>query len=637
MKNGISSVFSDGKLNRAFLALFLVGLLFLEPLAAKADFPTNVDKKTVKIARMKPDQRVEHVLSRLSFGARPEDFEKVKEIGVEAYIEQQLNPENIDDRALDARLAKLSTLSLATPALISKYNPPKPAPSPSPAPLPSPDAAKPTTMPKQSEMPSNTISAKPTEMKPDAAPKISALDVPQNPVQPVKSAANTQPTPTPKPTPAPPNPQQVVTELQRAKLLRATYSERQLNEVIIDFWENHFSIYAQKDADRWLLTGFDREAIRPFALGRFRDLLGATAKSPAMLFYLDNWQSSVLHKYPAANGKPARETGGINENYARELMELHTLGVDGGYTQKDVQEIARCFTGWTIYRPNESGLFMFNPGMHDGGEKVVLGQKIPAGGGISDGERVLDILSKQPATARFIATKLARRFVGDNPPLALINQAAKVFLQTDGSIRETLRSILTSPEFFAPTAYRAKVRSPFEYAAAALRLLQAETDADRPVLDWIGRMGEPTFGKITPDGFPEVSTEWLSTNDLLARFNFANALVTNKIKGTRVDINKVLAKADLNDAQAVTRELIQLAFVNNITPQTQAVLDKSVQAAAGKATENKQPVPPKDAAAAADSSVKPKPENLAANIQKFPDYVGEIMTLVIGSREFQTR
>ena len=629
MKKGTSSVFSDGKSQQALLALFLIGLLFVEPLVAKAGLPANDNKKNIKIAKMKPAQRVEHVLSRLSFGARPEDFERVKEIGVEAYIEEQLKPEDIDDQALDARLAKLSTLSLAMPALISKYNPPKPPPPPAPSPFPSPTpnaAAQPPVMSKSGEASSKTNTPMPAEAKAEMKPVDAAKNAPpQAPAQPTKPASVTS------------NPQQVVTELQRAKLLRATYSKRQLNEVIVDFWENHFSIYAQKDADRWLLTGFDREAIRPNALGRFRDLLGATAKSPAMLFYLDNWQSGVLHKYPAANGKPARETGGINENYARELMELHTLGVDGGYTQKDVQEIARCFTGWTIYRPNESGLFMFNPAMHDAGEKTVLGQKIPAGGGLSDGERVLDILAKQPATAHFIATKLARRFIGDNPPAAVVNQAAKVFLQTDGSIRETLRSILTSPEFFAPPAYRAKVRSPFEYAVASLRLLGAETDGDRPLLDWIGRMGEPTFGKITPDGFPEVSSEWLSTNDLLARFNFANALVTNKIKGTRVDVGKILPTVDLNDPQAVTKELVQLAFVNNITAQTQAVLDKSVESAVLKTGAAKPSPLSKDAATVADSASKPKPENPAGNSQKLPDYLGEIMTLVIGSREFQTR
>src|SRR5258705_489901 len=290
-------------------------------------------------------------------------------------------------------------------------------------------------------------------------------------------AASTDKPTTPKPIAPAKNPQMVVTELQRAALLRGVYSQRQLYEVMVSFWENHFSIFAYKDVDRLLAAGFAREAVRSFALGRFRYLLCATAHSPAMLFYLDNWQSSQPRSYPAGNGKPARTTGGINENYARELMELHTLGVNGGYTQKDVQEVARCFTGWTIQKPNEQGLFLYRPGLHDKGEKVVLGHKIAAGG-LADGERVLDILASHPATAHFIATKLARRFISDDPPKAVIDHAADVFLKTDGSIRETLRAIITSPEFFSPAAYRAKIRSPFEYVAAALRALNAESDVD---------------------------------------------------------------------------------------------------------------------------------------------------------------
>ncbi len=471
---------------------------------------------------MNEDQRIAHVLTRLSFGARPQDAARVKAMGIDAYIAQQLNPEAIDDAALDARLAKLPTLALATPTLIEQYNPPKPIATPTPSPMP-------TTSPALSASPMPTASPTPAASMPVMDEMKKSVDEMKKPVD----VTQAKPTAA-KPLPPARNPQQVVTELQRAALLRAVYSERQLNELLVDFWENHFSIYAQKDADRLLLTGFDREAIRPFTLGRFRDLLGATAHSPAMLYYLDNWQSSVLRKYPAANGKPARQTGGINENYARELMELHTLGVDGGYTQKDVQEVARCFTGWTIRKPNEEGLFVFNPAAHDNGEKIVLGQKISAGGGIKDGERVLDILASHPSTARFIATKLARRFISDNPPAAIINRAAAVFLKTDGSISETLRAIINAPEFFSPAAYRSKVRSPFEYAAAAMRALSAETDGQRPVLDWVARMGQPIFGRLTPDGFPDRADEWLSTGALLERFNFANALATNKIKGTHL-------------------------------------------------------------------------------------------------------
>ncbi|HEY2866031.1 MAG TPA: DUF1800 domain-containing protein, partial [Pyrinomonadaceae bacterium] len=461
-------------------SLIISWLLIVQPVAAFASGGVRQSSAAV-------DQRAIQVLSRLSFGARPGDLDAVKKMGVPAYIEQQFSPDSIDDSALQNRLNKLSTLMLSSPTIAELYNPPKPTPTPSPA------VAK----------TEQSVAAGSIMPEPIATPAVSA-----------------SPTPTPKPTPPPKNPGMVVGELQRAKLLRAVYSERQLYEVMVDFWENHFSIFANKDADRLLLTGFDRDSIRPFAMGRFRDLLGATAHSPAMLFYLDNWTSSVVHNYPATKDRPARSTGGINENYARELMELHTLGVGGGYTQQDVQEVARCFTGWTIRRPDQEGLFFYNPAQHDNGEKTVLGQKIPAGGGVADGERVLDILAKSPATAKFVVTKMARRFVGDKPPASLVNRASAIFLKTDGSISETLRSIITSPEFFNQTAYRTKVKSPFEFVASALRATDAETDAGAPVLGWISRMGQPVYGHVTPDGYPDMSTAWLSNNDLLARFNF---------------------------------------------------------------------------------------------------------------------
>ena len=429
--------------------------------------------------------------------------------------------------------------------------------------------------------------------------------------------------PSPKPTPPPKNPQMVVTELQRAKLLRAVYSEQQLDELMVDFWENHFSIFASKDDDRYLLTGFDRETIRPFALSRFRDLLGATAHSPAMLFYLDNWRSSVPRPYPAKGEKPAGVDGGFNENYARELMELHTLGVDGGYTQKDVQEIARCFSGWTIQKPNEQGLFLYRPGLHDDGEKVVLGHKILPGGGIADGERVLDILATHPATARFIATKLARRFISDDPPQPVVDRAAAVFLKTDGSIRETLRAIITSPEFFSTSAYRAKVRSPFEYVAAAMRAMGAETDGDRPVLDLIGRMGQPLFGRITPDGYSDRAEQWLSSGAMVVRLNFAGALATNRIKGTSVKFDHLLKGADENNRTSIASKLIGLTLFGDVSDHTRAALAKAFESESPVVS----PAPP-NVPVAFDAKAGPPPP---------ATYISELVTLLIGSPEFQRR
>jgi len=433
------------------------------------------------------------------------------------------------------------------------------------------------------------------------------------------------PAASPRPTPPPKNPQMVVTELQRAKLLRAVYSEQQLYELMVDFWENHFSIFANKDDDRYLLTAFDRETIRPFAMGRFRDLLGATAHSPAMLFYLDNWRSSVPRPYPAKGDKPAGVDGGFNENYARELMELHTLGVDGGYTQKDVQEVTRCFTGWTIQKPNEQGLFLYRPGLHDDGEKVVLGHRILPGGGIADGERVLDILATHPATARFIATKLARRFISDEPPPLVIDRAAAVFLKTDGSIRETLRAIIASPEFLSAPAYRAKVRSPLEYVAAALRATNAETDGDRPVLDLIGRMGQPLFGRITPDGYADRAEQWLSGGSMVARLNFAAALANNRIKGTKVDAATLLAGVDRTRKDEVTARLIQLVLAGDASSRTRAALEKIDEGTNQPAVE-----PNANANVVANYTANSLPPEMAA-------YIPNLITLLIGSPEFQHR
>ncbi|MBS1793549.1 MAG: DUF1800 domain-containing protein [Acidobacteria bacterium] len=547
-------------------AALLTALLFFEPVVLRAGTPDGGAKKALT-----ESQRARHILSRLTFGGRAADFEKIRRIGVKAYVDEQLNPETIDDSALDKRLARLPTLTLSTPLLAAQYNPPKPKPTPSPAPTPSP------------------------------SPSPTPADTPKP-----------APTPTPKPPPPPKNPQMVVNELQRAKLLRAVYSERQLDEVLVDFWENHFSIYAGKDADRWLLTSFDRDAIRPYAFGRFRDLLGAVAHSPAMLFYLDNWQSRAERVYPATKDKPERKTGGINENYARELMELHTLGVDGGYTQRDVQEVARCLTGWTIRKPNEEGLFMFDPQMHDNGEKIVLGQKIPAGGGIADGEKVLDILAKHPSTAKFIATKLARRFLGDDPPAAVVNQAAQVFLKTDGSIRETLRSIVTSAAFLSPAVYQAKIRSPFEFAAAALRITDAETDGGNPVLGGIAKMGQPLFGHLTPEGFTEKSRDWLAPGALLERLNFAVALAANQLKGTTIDARKLLGDADFARPAEVSEKLAALILRNELSPASKAEFDKIAGGAAGAA-------------------------NDPTNRNRPPLYVTELLALALGAPEFQRR
>jgi uncharacterized protein (DUF1800 family) len=560
-------------------------------------------------ASVSETQKVRQVLSRLTFGARPGEFDRVKKMGFEAFINEQLNPDGIDDSVLQKRLEKLPTLNLSTPMLAEQYNPPKPPPTPTPSSTPV-TAVPPSKMvAMDGKMESMSDASKATMMTEASTAE--------------ETKPSPSPTPKPTPTPVPKNPGMALTDLQRAKLLRAVYSQRQLNEVMVDFWENHFSIYGNKDATRWMLTSFDRDTVRPFAFGRFRDLLGATAHSPAMLFYLDNWQSSLLREYPATKDKPARKSGGINENYARELMELHTLGVDGGYTQRDVQEVARCFTGWTIRKPNEEGLFVYNPGMHDNGEKTVLGVKIPAGGGISDGERVLDILAKSPATARFIATKMARRFLGDDPPAAVVEKAAKTFLATDGSITETLRSIIASPAFFNTANYRTKVKSPFEYVVSALRATNAETDGNRPILDWITKMGQPVYGRVTPDGYPDKNSEWLSNNDMLARFNFASAFALNNIKGTTIDAAKVVPNG--TDPSKAADAIADALIIGEVSDKTRSALEKL--AADFTKTSTASIIP----AGAANLTAPATPESRAKALN------GQLVALALGSPEFQRK
>ena len=587
------------------ISVLLTTFLFCQPTFLLIGNAQGRKQRGERKSAMPDDQRIAHVLSRLTFGARPGDLERVKTMGIEAFIAQQLDADSIDDTGAIAKLKKLPTLGMATPVIIEQYTPPKPAVVPSPSPA---KASDNVTAPAQKAI---------AEAPQSANPGMPAM---QNEMQNAKKedAGGTPALPAAKPTPPPKNPYMVITDLQRAKLLRAVYSERQLYEVMVDFWENHFSIFANKDDDRYLLTSFDRETIRPFVMGRFRDLLGATAHSPAMLYYLDNWRSSVPRPYPAKGDKPAGVDGGLNENYARELMELHTMGVDGGYTQKDVQEVARCFTGWTIEKPNQEGLFLYRPGLHDNGDKIVLGHKILAGGGIADGERVLDILATHPATARFIATKLARRFISDDPPNSAIDRATEVFLKTDGSIRETLRALITSPEFFAATTYRAKLRSPFEYVAAAMRALNADTDGDRPVLDAIGRMGQPVFGRITPDGYADRADQWLSSGAMVGRFNFASALATNRIKGTKIDFEKLLSGIDPANKVQIASRLAQLTFASS---ETRTELEKVL-------------VSPPPGAIVAPSSA---PNLSVSYAQAARNYISDLITLLIGSPEFQQR
>ena len=352
------------------------------------------------------------------------------------------------------------------------------------------------------------------------------------------------------------NPRQaVLAELTEAKLQRAVYSPRQLEEVLVDFWLNHFNVFSGKNTVGMLLTSYERDAIRPFVLGRFRDMLLATARHPAMLSYLDNFMSRSAPENAPGFGvvvfAPSGPTQGLNENYGRELLELHTLGVDGGYTQADVINVARAFTGWTIFDPQRYGEFQFNPQMHDRGEKVVLGHTLPRGGGEEEGVKIIDLLSAHPSTARFISRKLAQRFVADDPPQSLVDRMAATFTKTNGDLRAVMETLLLSREFMSEGAWQAKMKTPLELVASALRALDANVTDTTALAQHLTDMGQPLYGRVDPAGYPTTADAWAGSAGLLRRMAFANALAAGQIAGVKVDAGAIAA-------QGIRRALTEL-------------------------------------------------------------------------------
>ena len=329
-------------------------------------------------------------------------------------------------------------------------------------------------------------------------------------------------------------------ELIENKLYRAIYSNHQLEEALVDFWMNHFNVFNGKGVDRVLLTSFERDAIRPYVFGHFKDMLLATARHPAMLFYLDNWQSQVQRDdIPVA---PGVRRPGLNENYGRELLELHTMGVDGGYTQEDVIAAARAFSGWTIYDPQKFAEFQFNPGVHDRKEKIFLGHTIPAMGGEQDGLQVIDILAHHPSTAKFISKKLAQRFVSDDPPQVLIERMAATFIKTDGDLRAVLQTMFMSQEFLSEGAWQAKIKSPLEMVVSAVRALNADVNDTFVLAQRIADLGEPLYGKLEPTGYPNTGALWTNTASVLGRANFATALAAGQVPSVKVDVSRFNSK-----------------------------------------------------------------------------------------------
>jgi uncharacterized protein (DUF1800 family) len=454
---------------------------------------------------------------------------------------------------------------------------------------------------------------------------------------------------------------QVVAELQSSRVARAVAGNRQLEEVMTDFWLNHFNIYAQKGPPEvYYLAEYERDVIRPHSLGRFRDLLESVAKSPAMLFYLDNARSMADSTRPRLAGmnrmrqrlNQARN-GGLNENYGRELLELHTLGVDGGYTQQDVINVARALTGWTIRPPAAGGGFIFRPEMHDAGEKVVLGHKLKANRGIEDGEDVLDIVARHPSTAKYIATKLARRFISDNPPQPVIDAAAAVLLRTDGDIRETVRSIITSNEFYSQQAFRSKVKSPFEVVVSAMRAMNAEPDSTPRTALAIAYLGEPIYGHQAPNGYPETGDAWMNTGSILNRINFGIAAAASRIPGARIRSIPGINSLSSAPRQKQVDAVVSLLLGGSVSPDSRAVLLSGVNPLLSNAkttditadnaaiTSDMADMPMADGAARAANRPRAgaRANPFGRPNQPLPQLSGiaQVIGLALGSPEFQRR
>jgi uncharacterized protein (DUF1800 family) len=614
--------------------------------------PQDPALKGLPISELSADEAILHALNRLAYGPRPGEVERVRRMGLAKWIDEQLNPGAIDDKALEARLEPYPTLKLSSAKLLDEYPQPKPAEK--------------QVEKRAAAAPARTVARdmQGAELKVNASGNTPELSQQKVEGRPSRQDMSDAPAPMKqeqlRDSPAAsgggkrdalgqsdPNnlpraladdskrPQRVVAELSMAKVTRAIYSERQLQQVMDDFWFNHFNVFAGKGDDKWLLTSYERDVIQPHAFGKFRDLLTATAKSPAMLFYLDNYLSAdpraaeraraarALRQQtrrggfggpgprsmPPGQNAPKKERG-LNENYGRELMELHTLGVDGGYTQKDVTEVARCFTGWSIDKPRQSANFKFDERLHDPDPKYVLGKKIHAGG-MKDAEQVMDVLAHHPSTARFISTKLARRFVSDTPPPQLVERMAQKFQSTDGDIRAVLKTMIWSPEFWSRAAYRAKIKTPFELVVSAARAMGTDVDTPMPLVQWVGRIGEPLYQCQPPTGYADKADAWVNTGALLNRLNYSLALAGNKMRGARTDVASLLGLESATDAKAALDRAVQVFLGGQAAPTTVETLEKQLE----------------------------NPQVLQAKLDDPPKQVdlGVVAGLVLGAPEFQRR
>ena len=617
-----------------------------------------------KLKQIQGDDRIFHALDRLTFGPRPGEVEEVKAIGLDAWIAQQLHPASIDDTVMEQRLQQFPAMRLSEEDLTRKFPPgsiirqvengkmsvplfngteraiyenqvvtdrkkqdqdkakaknPPAANNPPPPPEPPVLSAEQVTT-----LLSLAPAARMAKLLSLPAGEYGLLRHQLSPVQ--RTALEEEMSPDQRETLiALDNPRQVVqNELLQSRVLRAVYSQRQLQEVMTDFWLNHFNIFQGKTGEEiYSLVPYERDVIRPNALGSFEVLLYQTATSTAMMTYLDNASSTGPHSFNAIGppGRPFPPKGGqpkgLNENYARELMELHTLGVNGGYTQRDVTEVARVFTGWTIEQPPKGGpRFVFDPSRHEPGMKRVLGVNIKEDG-FKEGLEVLHLLATSPATAHFICRKLAVRFVSDDPPQSLVDRLSTVFLASNGNIGEVMRFLVQSPEFWAVTSYRAKIKTPEDFVISAVRAGGIDVWDPGVVVKAIADLGQPLYGRQTPDGYSMQSTPWINSSALLERMNFSLALAGNRLsKGVTVDWLSQLGAAslvpDLEERQIEnlllhgqvsqnTRNLI-LQQLGNVAPQpSQGSAKPVVEVVGGPAPATSgQPATPAQAHQAAD-------------------------------------
>jgi uncharacterized protein (DUF1800 family) len=571
--------------------------------AVAPDF-VALDKKfkgNLPITQLTPDEAIVHALNRLGYGPRPGDVQRIRQMGLDKWVEEQLHPETINDGAFEQRLENYPTLKMAPRRLLDQFPPAQ-------------QAAKKEGITKEE------YQARMQQKREDAAAQAGMVPTGnENFDRANQQLAKVQ------------GPQLIMTELSMAKLDRAIYSERQLEAVMEDFWFNHFNIYWNKDADKWMVTSYVRDAIRPHVMGKFEDLLIATAKSPAMLIYLDNWLSADpvafqvqqrliamrQMRYQRAFGAPPPNGGqgknkdrGLNENYGREVMELHTLGVDGGYTQQDVIAMAELLTGWTVREPRRDPEFFFDERLHVMHKEAVMGHTF-GGEGIKDGEDALRMLAKHPSTARFISTKLARHFVADNPPPALVERMTKTYLATGGDIRAVLKTMIDSPEFWSKEAVRAKVKTPFELVASTARALHADVEVTLPLVNWVGRMGEPLYQCQPPTGYSDKAETWVNTGALLNRLNFAMQFASDRMGGALVNLHEMFGPEAATDPRAALARALEVFLDGQVAAGTRQTLEARLD-------------DPQVLQARLDDPVKQVNEGLLAG-------------LVLGAPEFQRR